>query len=749
MRETDGNRLSFMNRVSVDVGGALAIHMIFDVECKVPTGLDTSNVGQGSVLLTWDNLGVPFYTVVLSVDDPEVEDLTFTTTAPRLQIRDLLLQGTEYSWTVTAHCDATNYETEEGPSFTTLPCLDVVAITELPMARSFSVADVSPMNPGDDFVCWKQDVIAEGSTRTPLWRRLEFMSHIGQNHTRNRLIAMSTSGSADGDRGAIVKLISPVYDLSVAAEFPENGWVLKLDVLFSERQEYDTLKVYRRTSETGAWMLLGTFPSVRPEPLISAGWREISVPFPANPGAYNQFAFEAIHAGGHGMGIDQIWIDTLPMVAVITGRTPQIDAENVSVASAVNITFNRMISVGPAGTAGIVLNDEDGNNIATGIVFDGQVLRIQHAGLFDTTTYTVVIPDEAILEYKEGEINWSFTTGYQAPTIGAFEPIQATTMQQVELITTPIRVTITGRNIHMVDSLLDSVSLRPVTGATLNSASPWNQIWTEGEFGTPLDIDVELVVVNDNQKNLVIIPRNGLQENTMYEVYFPNNFLHYMPVNASIRPPAMGGYASSPWRFRTTIQRALADHDDNRLPRPGATNVALDAAVSIELNGSIIPVNDTSLDLIQIFSIIGTDTTALPNVSSAIDPENANKIIIQHPGFAEGVRYRVFIPTGIVMGQPTAAAWSWIFTATGGSSIVGLTENGAVVVIYPNPVSDELFIQTENRVIAVEIFNLQGQLIKRLTSDASSVSVSDLPIGIYILKVTTDDGIVTQRFVKN
>jgi hypothetical protein len=69
--------------------------------------------------------------------------------------------------------------------------------------------------------------------------------------------------------------------------------------------------------------------------------------------------------------------------------------------------------------------------------------------------------------------------------------------------------------------------------------------------------------------------------------------------------------------------------------------------------------------------------------------------------------------------------------------------------IHPNPVADNLFIQTTLLVERIEIYDLQGKLVKVVTNNTQVIPVSDLKSGVYMIKITTDKGISTQRFVKN
>ena len=68
--------------------------------------------------------------------------------------------------------------------------------------------------------------------------------------------------------------------------------------------------------------------------------------------------------------------------------------------------------------------------------------------------------------------------------------------------------------------------------------------------------------------------------------------------------------------------------------------------------------------------------------------------------------------------------------------------------VYPNPVSDVLTISSSNQVQRVEIFNIQGQLVKAETGDVQSISVKDLANGLYTLKLTTENGTSMHKIIK-
>lgn len=73
--------------------------------------------------------------------------------------------------------------------------------------------------------------------------------------------------------------------------------------------------------------------------------------------------------------------------------------------------------------------------------------------------------------------------------------------------------------------------------------------------------------------------------------------------------------------------------------------------------------------------------------------------------------------------------------------------------LYPNPASDNVTIQLplgESKA-TVQFYDYIGKLVllQNVTNISSKVNVNDLSSGIYIMKVTTDSKIGTQKFIKN
>ena len=85
-------------------------------------------------------------------------------------------------------------------------------------------------------------------------------------------------------------------------------------------------------------------------------------------------------------------------------------------------------------------------------------------------------------------------------------------------------------------------------------------------------------------------------------------------------------------------------------------------------------------------------------------------------------------------------------------SINNVSINEAVLldqlVIYPNPTTGLLHIETKNAIQNIEVLDLMGRVLLAVKDPKSSVDLSRLPKGIYLVKVTTEHGEVVRRVVK-
>jgi hypothetical protein len=71
------------------------------------------------------------------------------------------------------------------------------------------------------------------------------------------------------------------------------------------------------------------------------------------------------------------------------------------------------------------------------------------------------------------------------------------------------------------------------------------------------------------------------------------------------------------------------------------------------------------------------------------------------------------------------------------------------VKVYPNPVRDELKIESASNIQEVQIYNISGQIVfdQVITGKNQTVNVSTLHSGVYNLKVRTDNGYFDRKIV--
>lgn len=78
-----------------------------------------------------------------------------------------------------------------------------------------------------------------------------------------------------------------------------------------------------------------------------------------------------------------------------------------------------------------------------------------------------------------------------------------------------------------------------------------------------------------------------------------------------------------------------------------------------------------------------------------------------------------------------------------------INNNKSTFSIYPNPVKDILSIQSKEKIVKAEIYDAAGRVLKAVSVTDNSINVSELSKGNYLIKLSTKDKTVTQKFIKN
>lgn len=83
------------------------------------------------------------------------------------------------------------------------------------------------------------------------------------------------------------------------------------------------------------------------------------------------------------------------------------------------------------------------------------------------------------------------------------------------------------------------------------------------------------------------------------------------------------------------------------------------------------------------------------------------------------------------------------------TAVDNLYTTGSTIGIYPNPVSETLYIDTEAAVAATTVYSLTGEILLTDATGAKQMDVAQLAGGMYIVRITTSDAqSATQLFIK-
>ena len=73
----------------------------------------------------------------------------------------------------------------------------------------------------------------------------------------------------------------------------------------------------------------------------------------------------------------------------------------------------------------------------------------------------------------------------------------------------------------------------------------------------------------------------------------------------------------------------------------------------------------------------------------------------------------------------------------------------AAVSIFPNPASSQLYIQGLDNIETIQVFDMNGRLIKSVGNPYASIDVADLRSGFYVMKIFTDRQVYSAKFLKH
>jgi hypothetical protein len=115
-----------------------------------------------------------------------------------------------------------------------------------------------------------------------------------------------------------------------------------------------------------------------------------------------------------------------------------------------------------------------------------------------------------------------------------------------------------------------------------------------------------------------------------------------------------------------------------------------------------------------------------------------------------GVYYFAF--NDISVAAATTAATMRIDTVNFATNLSTSDFLSSKFAVYPNPVNDIINFSNEDSAIVstVEMTDLNGRVVKSVKVNAAEgqISVSDLATGMYMMKITTDQGVAVKKIMK-
>jgi hypothetical protein len=271
----DNQTLTYMN---AQLNGAAALRMVTEVEnCATPTNLAVLPK-YSTALFSWEGDAIKYQLILNDGND----DFSYFTTDKSLNVTGLSL-ATNYTWSVTALCDAVHHETATGAPFSTMECH---TINDLPFKEDFdAIGTTLP-------ACWTNEritgttnwTVVTGSTGLPA------TAHSGTHKLR----------FFGASKGHSARLTTPALDLT-SLETPTLTFWHTQQVWDGDQ---DTLKIYYKTSENGEWIDLKTYSD------DISNWQKDQIELPEVSDDY-YISFVAISQRGRGIQIDDILIGNI------------------------------------------------------------------------------------------------------------------------------------------------------------------------------------------------------------------------------------------------------------------------------------------------------------------------------------------------------------------------------------------------------------------------------------------------------
>ena len=164
-----------------------------------------------------------------------------------------------------------------------------------------------------------------------------------------------------------------------------------------------------------------------------------------------------------------------------------------------------------------------------------------------------------------------------------------------------------------------------------------------------------------------------------------------------------------------------------------------DLLTSIIIPSSVTSIGDNAFYALKGLTSIFVSSTVPTNLSSSID------VFV----YVDKVVCILYVPVGSKSAYQNAIQWKDFknileFTPTG-----LYEEKVERISLYPNPITDGIFINGLKGMGILTLSDLSGKILftKQITGN-ENISANTLPKGVYILRITTADGIIVRKVIK-
>lgn len=113
--------------------------------------------------------------------------------------------------------------------------------------------------------------------------------------------------------------------------------------------------------------------------------------------------------------------------------------------------------------------------------------------------------------------------------------------------------------------------------------------------------------------------------------------------------------------------------------------------------------------------------------------------------------YWKIVPIG--PGGPATGCTDWTFTTELNPALATTTFNSEKFTISPNPANDFVTISSKDNAISnIEMTDLNGRIVKTIkvaNVTETPINISDLASGVYMTKITSENGVAIKKIIKN